>query len=33
MTPGSNVEIRVENPLTGTWRLNPIRRLVLHLDN
>lgn len=31
MTPGSTAEVRVENPLTGTWRLNPIGRLVLCL--
>ena len=24
-----NVEVHLENPLTGTWRLNPIGRLVL----
>ena len=33
MTPGLNVEVRLENPLTGTWRLNPIGRLVLRLEN
>ena len=33
MTPGSNVEVHLENPLTGTWRLNPIGRLVLRRDN
>jgi len=33
MTSGMDVEVRVENPLPGTWRLNPIGRLVLHRDN
>ena len=31
-SPGLNVEVRLENPLTGTWRLNPIGRLVLRLE-
>jgi ubiquinone/menaquinone biosynthesis C-methylase UbiE len=29
MTPSLDAEVRVESPLTGTWRLNPIGRLVL----
>ena len=33
MTLGWNVEVRLENPLTGTWRLNPIGRLVLDRKN
>ena len=33
MTSGLNVEVHVENPITGTWRLNPIGRLVLRLEN
>jgi ubiquinone/menaquinone biosynthesis C-methylase UbiE len=33
MAPGLNVEVQLENPLTGTWRLNPIGRLVLRPDN
>jgi ubiquinone/menaquinone biosynthesis C-methylase UbiE len=33
MTPDLNVEVHIENPLTGTWRLNPIGRLVLRLEN
>jgi ubiquinone/menaquinone biosynthesis C-methylase UbiE len=32
MTSGLDAEVRVENPLTGTWRLNPIGRLVLCLE-
>lgn len=32
MTAGLDAEVRVENPLTGTWRLNPIGRLVLCLE-
>ena len=32
MTSGENVEVHVENPITGTWRLNPIGRLVLRLE-
>jgi ubiquinone/menaquinone biosynthesis C-methylase UbiE len=32
MTRGLDAEVRVENPLTGTWRLNPIGRLVLCLE-
>ena len=32
MTPGLDAEVRLENPLTGTWRLNPIGRLVLGLE-
>jgi ubiquinone/menaquinone biosynthesis C-methylase UbiE len=30
MTPSLDAEVRVESPLTGTWWLNPIGRLVLH---
>jgi ubiquinone/menaquinone biosynthesis C-methylase UbiE len=30
ITPSLDAEVRVESPLTGTWRLNPIGRLVLH---
>jgi ubiquinone/menaquinone biosynthesis C-methylase UbiE len=33
MTPGSHVEVHLENPLTGTWRLNPIGRLALRRDS
>jgi ubiquinone/menaquinone biosynthesis C-methylase UbiE len=33
MALGSNVEARLENPLTGTWRLNPIGRLVLRRES
>jgi ubiquinone/menaquinone biosynthesis C-methylase UbiE len=29
MTPSMDAEVRVESPLTGTWPLNPIGRLVL----
>lgn len=32
MTAGLDAEVRLENPLTGTWRLNPIGRLVLCLE-
>ena len=33
MTLGANIAIHLENPLTATWRLNPIGRLVLRRDN
>jgi ubiquinone/menaquinone biosynthesis C-methylase UbiE len=33
MTLGPNVEARLENPLSGTWRLNPIGRLVLRRES
>jgi hypothetical protein len=32
MTSGKAAKVGVENPITGTWRLNPIGRLVLTLD-
>jgi ubiquinone/menaquinone biosynthesis C-methylase UbiE len=33
VTSGVAAQARVENPLTGTWRLNPIGRLVLRREN
>lgn len=32
MAAGLDAEVRLENPLTRTWRLNPIGRLVLRLE-
>ena len=32
MTSGLDAKVGVENPITGTWRLNPIGRLVLSLE-
>jgi ubiquinone/menaquinone biosynthesis C-methylase UbiE len=32
MAPGANVQVHLENPLTRTWPLNPIGRLVLRRD-
>ena len=32
LTTGMDAEVRVENPLAGTWQLNPIGRLVICLD-
>jgi ubiquinone/menaquinone biosynthesis C-methylase UbiE len=32
MTAGLDAEVRLENPLTRTWWLNPIGRLVLRLE-
>ena len=33
MTSGLNAKVDVENPIAGTWRVNPIGRLVLRRGN
>jgi ubiquinone/menaquinone biosynthesis C-methylase UbiE len=32
MTSGLDAKVGVENPITRTWRLNPVGRLVLTLE-